>query len=103
MISWFGLTGLLSLFVFYMSHTADYVTTIWGLRNTPEVYEANPVFSWAQGNPWKIGVIKYTLATMILLVIFLVPSVSLAILGDTLFEVGITTNNIYQMKIARWQ
>ncbi len=94
----FGLSGLISILIFYLAHTGDLATTILGLRNDPKVFEANPIFASAHGSPIKMGLIKYTFATLILVVVFLVPAISLAILGDTLFELGITTNNIYQQR-----
>ncbi len=96
MISMSGVTGILSIFIFYLSHTTDLATTIMGLRHNPKVFEANPIFAGLHGNVWKIALIKYSFATFILLVIYFVPAISLAILGDTLFEAVVSANNIYQ-------
>lgn len=97
MIGIFGISGLLGLLIFYLAHTGDLVSTLWGLRANPLVHEKNPIFSWTKGNPWKMGFIKYSLASVIPITIILEPGLSVFLLIDTLLECGVTLNNVYQV------
>ncbi len=77
-----------------MAHTDDYISSILALRKSNVAFEANPILRLAR-NPVQFFIFKFSLASLIILIVMIFPPLTFLIIVDTCVEVAVAFNNIY--------
>ncbi len=88
------------IILFYFLQTTDYATTAHALLRYPQrAKELNPLFSFSyeKGNIIIMGVLKYLLATAIVVYVYVFPPLSYLLIFDMVWETGVSLNNSIQL------
>jgi hypothetical protein len=87
------------LILLFFLQTTDFVSTSVCLR-FPQVREGNPVLFLIhrKGGIALLGIMKYFLASLIVLLVFVFPPLSYLLVFDIVWEAGVTVNNLIVYK-----